>query len=143
MQQYTKLLTFLVAGLLAVGTKTEGQSAMLNLPDASQAARVEQRIGITDIMIEYHRPLVRGRKIFGGLESYGKVWRAGANVNTTISFSDPVTINGQSLPQGKYGLHMIPDETSWIIIFSRNSSSWGSFSYDPAEDALRVSVKPE
>jgi len=133
----------MVAGFFLGAAGAEAQSAMLNLPDTSQAAHVAQRIGITDISIDYHRPLVRGRKILGGLQPYGKVWRAGANTNTVISFSDPASIEGQALPKGVYGLHMIPGETSWIIIFSRNSSSWGSFTYDPAEDALRVTVKPQ
>ncbi len=144
MLKHALLLFTATAISMLFGTmRMEAQSAMLNLPDSSQAARVAQRIGITDITIDYHRPLVRGRKIFGGLEPYGKVWRAGANVNTTISFSDPVIINGQALAQGKYGLHMIPGETSWVVIFSKNSAAWGSFTYNPAEDALRITVKPE
>ena len=143
MRKYVTLAVLMVAGLFFGAAGAEAQSAMLNLPDISQAARVAQRIGITDITIDYNRPLVRGRKIFGGLQPYGKVWRAGANINTIIAFSDPVAIEGQPLPKGAYGLHMIPGETSWIIIFSRNSSSWGSFTYDPAEDALRVTVKPQ
>jgi hypothetical protein len=118
----------------------EAQSAILNLPRASQHARFTQRIGITDITIDYSRTLVRGRKIFGGLHGYGQVWRAGANENTIFEVSDPVTIDGQPLPKGAYGLHMIPGETSWVIIFSKNSTSWGSFTYDQAEDALRVTV---
>jgi tetratricopeptide (TPR) repeat protein len=124
-------------------TGARAQSALLNLPDASQHARVTQRIGITDITIDYHRPLVRGRKIFGGLQAYGQVWRAGANYNTTVEFSDPVTVEGQPLPKGVYGLHLIPGEASWVVIFSKNSTSWGSFTYDKAEDALRVTVKPQ
>jgi hypothetical protein len=133
----------LIAAMPFVGSSAvEAQSAMLNLPRASQHARVMQRIGITDITIDYHRPLVGGRKIFGGLQAYGQVWRAGANDNTTIEFSDPVTIEGQPLAKGIYGLHMIPGETSWVVILSRNSTSWGSFTYDKAEDALRVTVKP-
>jgi tetratricopeptide (TPR) repeat protein len=133
----------MVTGLFVRVTFVQAQSALLNLPDASQHARVTQRIGITDITIDYHRPLVRGRKIFGGLQAYGQVWRAGANYNTTIEFSDPVTVEGQPLPKGVYGLHMIPGETSWVVIFSKNSTSWGSFTYDKAEDALRVTVKPQ
>jgi Protein of unknown function (DUF2911) len=115
----------------------------LTLPRSSQRSRTTQRIGITDITIDYHRPLVGGRKIFGGLLAYGQVWRAGANENTIIEFSDPVGIEGQALAKGIYGLHMIPGETSWVIIFSKNVSSWGSFSYDKAEDALRVTGKPQ
>jgi tetratricopeptide (TPR) repeat protein len=74
---------------------------------------------------------------------YGKVWRAGANENTTIEFSDPVKIEGKPLPNGTYGLHMIPGVSEWTVIFSKNSSSWGSFTYNAAEDALRVTVTPQ
>jgi tetratricopeptide (TPR) repeat protein len=73
---------------------------------------------------------------------YGSVWRVGANENTTVAFSDPVTIEGQPLDKGTYGLHMIPNVDEWTVIFSKVSSAWGSFSYEQAEDALRVSVKP-
>jgi tetratricopeptide (TPR) repeat protein len=127
-----------------IGTADLGaQSAMLNVPRVSQHARITQRIGITDITIDYSRPMLRGRKIFGKVEAYGQVWRAGANENTIIEFSDPVTVEGQPLAKGLYGLHMIPGETSWVIIFSKNHTSWGSFTYDQAEDALRVTVKPQ
>ncbi len=143
MRRYIAVAALMVAGLFVGVTGAQAQSALLNLPDASQHARVTQRIGITDITIDYHRPLVRGRKIFGGLQGYGQVWRAGANYNTTVEFSDPVTVEGQPLPKGVYGLHMIPGETSWVVIFSKNSTSWGSFTYDKAEDALRVTVKPQ
>ncbi len=118
------------------------QSFVLDLPRQSQRALVTQRIGITDIAISYHRPRVNGRKVWGGLVPYGKVWRAGANENTTISFSDAVMIEGKPLAAGTYGLHMIPNADEWTIIFSKNSTSWGSFTYDQAEDALRVTVKP-
>ena len=114
----------------------------LNLPDVSQAAEVEQRIALTDITVKYHRPLVNGRKIWGGLVPYGKVWRAGANENTTIEFSDPVSVEGQPLAKGVYGLHMIPNPDSWTIIFSKTNTAWGSYSYKQDEDALRVNVKP-
>jgi tetratricopeptide (TPR) repeat protein len=73
---------------------------------------------------------------------YGKVWRSGANENTTITFTDDVSIEGKPLPAGTYGLHTIPDQDQWTVIFSKNSTSWGSFSYDEKEDALRVTVKP-
>jgi tetratricopeptide (TPR) repeat protein len=142
-QKWIMATTFAIAALLVTTTSAKAQSAILNLPDISQHARATQRIGITDITIDYHRPLLRGRKIFGGLLPYGKVWRAGADYNTTIEFSDPVTIEGQPLPKGVYGLHMIPGETSWVLIFSRNATSWGSFTYDQSEDALRVSVTPQ
>jgi tetratricopeptide (TPR) repeat protein len=119
------------------------QSSVLDLPLQSQTAEITQTVGITDITIKYHRPLVNDRKIWDGLVPYGKVWRAGANINTTISFSDPVTIEGQPLGKGTYGLHMIPNIEEWTIIFSKNSTSWGSFTYDQGEDALRVNVRPK
>jgi hypothetical protein len=122
--------------------KNGNQTVLLDLPRVSQRAVVTQRIGLTDVTIVYHRPLVGGRKIFGDVVSYGRVWRAGANDNTTIEFSDPVTIDGHALAAGRYGLHMIPGEAEWTIAFSKNSTSWGSFSYDPKEDAVRLTVKP-
>jgi hypothetical protein len=133
----TLLSVFLLAGFCAA------QSVMLDLPLQSQHAVITQRIGITDITINYHRPLVNGRQIWGKLVPYGEVWRAGANENTTITFSDPVTIEGQSLDKGTYGLHMIPGENQWTVIFSKMSTAWGSFSYKQDEDALRVTVMPQ
>jgi tetratricopeptide (TPR) repeat protein len=123
--------------------KNGSQATELNLPTLSQRAVVTQRIGLTDITIVYHRPLANGRKIFGATVPYGKVWRAGANQNTTIRFSDDVSIEGHPLPAGTYGLHTFPAADQWIIAFSKNSTSWGSFSYDEKEDALRVTVKPK
>jgi hypothetical protein len=143
MRRYIAVTVLFVAGLGIAIPRAHAQSAILNLPRASQHARLTQRIGLTDITVDFHRPLVAGRKIFGGLQAYGQVWRAGANENTTIEFSDPVTIDGQPLPKGIYGLHMIPGESSWIVIFSKNSTSWGSFTYDKSEDALRVTVTPQ
>jgi hypothetical protein len=97
---------------------------------------------LTDITVKYHRPLVNGRKIWGGLVPYGKVWRAGADENTTIEFSDPVSVEGKPLPKGVYGLHMIPTQDSCAVIFSKTNTGWGSYSYDQKDDALRVDVKP-
>jgi len=116
---------------------------MLDLPLQSQHAVVTQCIGLTDITINYHRPLVNGRQVWGKLVPYGQVWRAGANENTTITFTDPVTIEGQALDKGAYGLHMIPGESQWTVIFSKMSTAWGSFSYKQDEDALRVTVKSQ
>jgi hypothetical protein len=120
-----------------------GETLMLDLPRQSQHAQTTQRIGVTDITINYHRPLANGRPIWGKVVPYGQVWRAGANENTTITFSDPVTIEGQSLDKGTYGLHMIPGENQWTVIFSKDSRDWGSFSYKQEDDALRVNVKPQ
>src|SRR5437879_1081784 len=131
----------LCLAILGLGGTVSAQND-LNLPDVSQAAEAKQRIALTDITVKYHRPLVNGRKIWGGLVPYGKVWRAGANENTTIEFSDPVSIEGQPLAKGVYGLHMIPNPDSWTVIFSKTNTGWGSYSYDQKEDALRVNVKP-
>jgi tetratricopeptide (TPR) repeat protein len=120
-----------------------GQSSLLRVPLTSQRAQITQRIGITDVTIIYHRPLVGGRVIWGKTVPYGEVWRGGANENTTIEFTDPVTIAGKPLPKGIYGLHMIPGENEWTIIFSKAYTAWGSFTYDQSEDALRVAARPQ
>ena len=104
--------------LLAVST-CFAQSTQLNLPRDSQRASVTQRIGITDITVNYHRPLVKGRTIWGKVVPYGQPWRAGANENTTIQFTDSVSIEGKPLDKGIYGLHMIPTEDQWTIAFSK------------------------
>src|SRR5580704_19180236 len=128
--------------LAAVPVVCAAQSQVLSIPLKSQRAAVSQTIGLTDITIIYHRPLVGGRVIWDSLVPYGKVWRTGANMNTTITFSDPVRIDGNPLDRGTYGLHMIPAADEWTVIFSKNSTSWGSFTYDQTEDALRITVKP-
>lgn len=143
----TRLLVVLcvvlpIAGFCHAQTAT-GETLMLDLPRQSQHAVVMQRIGITDITINYHRPLANGRQIWGKVAPYGQVWRAGANENTTITFTDPVSIEGQMLDKGTYGLHMIPGEAQWTVIFSKDSRDWGSFSYKQEDDALRVNVKPQ
>jgi hypothetical protein len=134
------LTSVLVLTVCAI-TRVQSQT-VLDLPYASQAAQVKQRVGVTEITITYHRPLVNGRKIWGGLVPTGKVWRAGANENTTIEFSTPVSIEGKPLLAGTYGLHMIPNADTWTVIFSKMAVAWGSYSYNQSEDALRVDVKP-
>lgn len=139
---YKAVLQGFLFCLLAAVT-VSAQSFVLDLPLRSQAAEVTQRIGVTDITIKYSRPLINNRKIWDGLVPYGKVWRTGANTNTTITFSDPVIIEGKPLDRGSYGLHTIPNADEWTVIFSKNSTSWGSFTYNQTEDALRISVKPK
>jgi len=112
-------------------------------PDASPAASLSQVVGVTKFEVNYHRPAVNGRQVWGSLVPYDQVWRAGANENTTVSFSTAVTVNGTKLDAGTYGLHMIPTTGDWTVIFSRQSHAWGSFSYDAKEDAARVTAKPE
>ena len=111
-------------------------------PKTSKGASVSQTIGITDITINYHRPGVKNRMVWGGLIPYNRVWRAGAEESTTIRFMDDVTVNGNKLKAGTYGIHMIPGEKEWTIIFSNNHTQWGSFFYKEEEDALRIKVKP-
>lgn len=122
--------------------KNGSQATELKLPTLSQRAIITQRIGLTDITVNYCRPLAGGRDLFGKVIQYGQVWRAGANENTVISFTDDVSVEGQPLAAGTYGLHMIPAAVQWTIVFSKNSTSWGSFTYNEKEDALRVNVKP-
>jgi len=144
---YRCVLSFLLgcgclAGSAQAQFKNGGQATELKLPTLSQRAVNTQRIGLTDITITYCRPLVGGRTLWDKEIPYGQVWRAGANENTTISFTDDVSVEGHALAAGTYGLHAIPTADQWTIIFSKNSTSWGSFSYDEKEDALRVTVKP-
>lgn len=116
--------------------------AQVKYPQASQHAVVTQTVGHVDVTIDYHRPGVKGRKIWGGVVPYGQVWRSGANEATTIAFSDDVTIDGKPLPKGTYSLHTIPGQAQWTVIFNKVAKQWGSFSYKEAEDALRVTVTP-
>lgn len=133
----------LTAGTAALVLASAGYAQNITgLPRVSPHAKVKQTVGLAEVIVDYHRPSVNEREIWGGLVPYDAVWRAGANDNTTITFSDEVTVEGESLAAGTYGLHMIPGQETWTIIFSTNSTSWGSFSYDEAEDALRVSVTP-
>jgi tetratricopeptide (TPR) repeat protein len=127
---------------MALASSSMAQVPPLVLPEASQKATVSQTIGLTDISISYHRPGVNKRKVWGGLVPHNEVWRAGANENTVLAVTTPVSIGGKTLPAGKYGLHFLPTEKDWTLILSNESHAWGSFSYDPKEDALRVSVTP-
>jgi len=131
---------FSIAMLLALSAVAQ---PALRLPEQSPAATVGQTIGITDVTISYHRPAVNKRKIFGGLVPYSVLWRVGANENTTISFSTPVKVEGQSLPAGTYGLFMIPTASQWTVVFSKFTGDWGTYNYDQSEDAARVTVAPQ
>lgn len=125
--------------LFAAGAQAQRQ---LTAPLASPYAKVMQTVGLTDLAVEYHRPAVSGRQVWGDLVPYGEVWRAGANENTVFETSTDVMIEGEPLPAGRYGLHMIPNDGEWTVIFSTVDGAWGSYSYDPSEDALRVGVTP-
>lgn len=127
--------------------------AQLNLPRGSQMATVSQRIGITDVYIKYSRPSVNNREIWGKVVPYGmnnlgfgtakeSPWRAGANENTIIKFTNDVKIEGKEIKAGKYSLHIVvnQDDTA-TIIFNKNHTAWGSFFYEPSEDVLKVDIK--
>ncbi len=135
------LLLSVSAAQAEVGSQRQIQG--LWLPNASPTATVSQTVGVTEIELFYHRPAVNERAVWGALVPFGQVWRTGANENTTISFSTDVTVEGQPLSAGRYGLHTIPSEGEWEVIFSNDTTAWGSFSYDDANDALRVKVTPE
>ena|ERR1017187_2242137 len=108
----------------------------------SPKAGVFQTIGITDVNVSYSRPGVKNRKIWGELVPYNKVWRAGADEATKITFSTDVIIEGKKLPAGAYGFFAMPGENEWTLIFNKVSDQWGAFTYNESEDALRIKVKP-
>lgn len=142
----------LVLAAIIVAFATSKAHSQLNIPRNSQHASVSQTVGITKLQVDYSRPSVNGREIWGKLVPYGmnnlgfgtakeSPWRAGADENTTFYTSTDVTVEGKPLKAGKYGLHMIVNENNRAtIVFSNNSSAWGSFFYKPEEDALRVDV---
>ena len=109
----------------------------------SKNGKLEGTIDGVKIMMEYGRPKVNGRVIWGGLVPYDKVWRTGADEATTISFSQDVNIEGKPLAAGTYSLFTIPGKTEWTVIFNKVAKQWGAFKYDAGQDALRVTVKPE
>lgn len=126
-------------------------SYAVTLPEVSPKAMTMQRVGITDITVAYSRPYVKGREIYGKLEKFGFnqtftgkniPWRAGANENTILSFTHDVMIDGKEVKAGDYGFFVALGEKTWTIILSKNSTSWGSFYYEPSEDALRFDVTP-
>jgi len=110
-------------------------------PRPSPDATVSQTVGITKITIDYSSPGVKGRTIWGDLVPYGKIWRTGANEVTSITFSTPLSINGNKLDAGTYGIHTIPGEKEWTIIFSKDTKIDGPMDYDSTKDALRINVK--
>jgi hypothetical protein len=117
-------------------------AAQMDLPQASPGSSVSQTIGTTKIAIDYHRPGVKGRQIWGGLVPYDQPWRMGANEATTLTVSTPVMIEGKELPAGKYSFFAIPGKDKWTLIINKDPEQWGAYGYDPAKDAMRLEVKP-
>lgn len=128
--------------LLATPLRIKAQYTLLDLPRASQMASVVQRIGIADIRVDYSRPAVKGREVWGTMVPYDQVWRAGANENTVITFGRDAQVEGKAVKAGSYGLHMIPGKSSWTVILSSDHTAWGSYYYKPENDVLRVTVAP-
>ncbi len=128
--------------LLLAATTLEAQEARLEFPAPSPSSTLKQRVGITDIEIVYSRPGMKNRTVFGTLVPYGKVWRTGANLSTTISFSTPVKINGVPVPKGSYSLFSIPGPQEWTLIINKKPSQPGAFQYDQASDLVRVKARP-
>ncbi|RAU83477.1 DUF2911 domain-containing protein [Pontibacter arcticus] len=122
-----------------------GQSiAQVQLPQASPAAYLKQTIGLTDIIVRYHAPSVKKRKIFGGLVPYGKIWRAGANEATLISFTDDLFFNQERVPAGTYSLFVIPDnDSTWNIVLNKDTTLWGLEGYNELDDVAYFTVKPQ
>lgn len=112
----------------------------IDLPQSSPEATLKQKIGLTDVSIKYSRPGIKGRKIFGGIIQYGKVWRTGANMSTIIEFSDKVSIGGKDIPKGKYSLYTIPGKKEWTIIINKGIT-WGT-QYNEKKNLVTFKVAP-
>lgn len=137
-----KLRFVVLASLLAANAPAQSAS-QIEYPAPSPAATIKQRVGLTDIEVVYSRPGVKGRKIFGGLEPYGAVWRTGANSPTKITFTTPVKFGGVDVPAGTYGLFSIPGPSEWSVMLSKiDAKDWGAYNYKAENDAARVTVKP-
>jgi len=126
--------------LLLPATGLRAQSAGLSFPAASPPATVTETFGLTTVEIQYARPSVRERQIFGGLVPYGEVWRTGANAATRISFSTDVSFGGEAVEAGTYALFTIPGEREWTVILNEAPEQWGSYAYDASKDVLRVTA---
>ena len=143
------LMFFLLANLLfncnrqteeAQNSETDGEG---NLEIPSPRKETTGNVNGVNVTIDYGSPSVKGRKIWGELEKYGKVWRAGANATTSIAIDKDVKIQGESLSAGKYAFFIIPDENKWTIIFNRDWDEWGAYNYDSSQDVLRLEVLPD
>ena len=115
----------------------------LVIPRGSPKASISQFIGVCNVLVEYGRPSVRGRKILGDLIPYDTVWRVGANEATTISFNHSITIQGNEIPPGEYGLFMIPRKNKWVVILNNDAQQWGAYNYNKEDDIIRVELTQE
>ncbi|WP_019987773.1 DUF2911 domain-containing protein [Rudanella lutea] len=129
--------------LALVASLAGSVQAQIRTPQASPMATVSQGIGLTKATVEYSRPALKGRKMFGDQVPYGKVWRTGANMATKLTLDDEMSVNGKAVPAGSYALFTIPGQNEWTIILNKNTKAFGAFDYKEAEDVLRFTVKPE
>ena len=142
MKYLTMLFVSGAALFLASGLHAQ-EAKKIEFPQASPLASVKERVGVTDVSVEYSRPSMRERKIFGGLVPYGQVWRTGANAATKVTFSTAVKVGGAAVPAGSYALFTIPGEAEWTVILSKVvDDQWGSYAYNQKDDQARVKVKP-
>ena len=130
----------LIAGSMICLALYSADAQPIKTPAPSPTQTVKQDFGISSVELIYSRPGMKGRKIFGDLVPYGKVWRTGANQATRIKFADDVTIGGQAIKAGEYALFTIPNEKEWDIIINKGSANWGT-DYKQADDIARVKVK--
>lgn len=129
---------------LFVAALTLTTNAQIKTPAPSPSSKLEQAVGLSDVTVEYSRPGMRGRTIFGDLVPYGKVWRTGANQNTKVTFSTDVTIDGKELKKGTYALYTKPGKTSWEVIFYSDANNWGNpRKWDDKKVALSTTVKAD
>ena len=119
------------------------EAQQLNTPQPSPTANIKQNFALSNIEISYSRPGVKGRKVFGDLVPFGKVWRTGANNATTITFGEEVMIGGKKVPAGKYGLLTIPNANEWTFIISKQTNVTSPADYKEDQDVVRVTAKPE
>jgi hypothetical protein len=128
--------------LLVIVCVTSAVNAQIKTPQPSPAAKMEQVVGLTDVSVEYSRPAMRGRTIFGDLVPYGKVWRTGANANTKITFGDNVKIDGKELKKGTYAVYTIPGEKTWDVMFYSDANNWGTpRKWDESKVALKTTAE--
>ena len=135
-------LPFLAEPLLP-GSLRAAEEKKIEFPAVSQHAVVKQRVGLTDIEVDYSRPNKNNRDIFGGLVPYGKLWRTGANAVTKIKFSKQVMLGGKEIPAGEYALFTIPTADEWTIIISKEAKVQSAADYKQENDAARITAKPE
>ncbi|MBV8391393.1 MAG: DUF2911 domain-containing protein [Mucilaginibacter sp.] len=136
-----KRIYFYLAAMLIACLSQNSYAQNLKVPSLSSEQTITQELGLGQITLTYSRPDVRGRKIFGAMEPYGTVWRTGANAATIIKFSDDVTIEGNKVPAGEYGLFSIPGKDEWTVILNKTAHQWGAYTYKQSEDLLRFKVK--